>query len=220
MASPANFWDGIAERYAARPIKDVAAYDAMLADAASRLKPTDRVLELGCGTGSTAIRLAPHAASWTATDFSPEMLRIARAKQAPDTLRFVLADAQSAFDGGPYDAICAFQLLHLVDDISGLLAAIHDNLKPDGLLISKTWCFAEMSLPLRALFRILRVAKLFPKARALTRSELRQAISAAGFDIAEERVFGQNPHGPYIVARKRPLAKETLAARQLLSAKG
>ncbi|MCW2284003.1 hypothetical protein M2323_001616 [Rhodoblastus acidophilus] len=36
MASPSRFWDKLAERYAARPIKDVAAYDAMLADAAGR----------------------------------------------------------------------------------------------------------------------------------------------------------------------------------------
>ncbi|MCW2273644.1 methyltransferase domain-containing protein [Rhodoblastus acidophilus] len=214
MASSARFWDRIAERYAARPIKDVAAYDAMLADAAARLKPSDHVLEIGCGTGSTAIRLAPYADSWIATDFSPEMLRIARAKPAPDNLRFVLADAQNAFDGGPFDAICAFQLLHLVDDISGLLAGIHANLKPGGLLLSKTWCFAEMSLSLRALFRVLRLLKMFPNARALTRTELRQAICAAGFEITEELVFGRNPHGPYIVARKRPLEK-VLAARQL-----
>lgn len=220
MASPAHFWDRIAERYAARPIKDTAAYDAMLADAAERLKPTDRVLELGCGTGSMAIRLAPYAASWTATDFSPEMLRIARAKPAPENLRFILADAQNAFDGGPFDAICAFQLLHLVDDISGLLAGIHANLKPGGLLISKTWCFADMRFWLRGLFVVLRALKMFPKARALTRPALRQAISDAGFEIVEERVFGRNPHGPYIVARKGPPEKETLAARQLRSAKG
>ena len=149
-----RFWDRIADRYAARPIKDLAAYEAMLADAAGRLSPTDRVLEIGCGTGSTAIRLAPHVAEWTATDFSPEMLRIARAKPAPENLRFVLADAGSAFDGGPFDAICAFQVLHLVDDLPGTLAGIHAKLKPGGLMIAKTWCFADMGLKLRSLFLV------------------------------------------------------------------
>jgi hypothetical protein len=33
---------------------------------------------------------------------------------------------------------------------------------------------------------------------------LRQAIGAAGFEIEDDRIFGQNPHGPYIVARKHP----------------
>ncbi|WP_322515653.1 class I SAM-dependent methyltransferase [Rhodopseudomonas palustris] len=208
MAAPhqAKFWDKVADRYAARPIKDPAAFEAMLADAAGRLRPTDRVLEIGCGTGSAAIRLAPHAAEWIATDFSAEMLRIARAKPAPANLRFVLADARSAFDGGPFDAICAFQVLHLVGDLPGTLAQIHAHLKPGGLLISKTWCFSEMSLKLRSLFFVLRSIGLFPRAQALTKPELRQTLRDAGFEIADERVFGDNPHGPYIVARKPEMA--------------
>ncbi|KIZ39241.1 MULTISPECIES: class I SAM-dependent methyltransferase [Rhodopseudomonas] len=202
QARHVRFWDRIAERYAARPIKDEAAYEAMLADAAGRLRASDRVLELGCGTGGTAIRLAPCVAEWIATDFSAEMLRIARAKPAPDNLSFVLADAKTAFDGGPFDAIAAFQLLHLVDDLPATLARIHANLRPGGVLITKTWCFAEMRLALRALFAVLRGLGLFPPVNALTRPALRQAMIDAGFVIEDERVFGSNPHGPYIVARK------------------
>ena len=93
-------------------------------------------------------------------------------------------------------------MLHLVDDLPGLLARIQSNLEPGGLLIAKTWCFADMGLPLRGLFVGLRLIGLFPPATALTKTALRQAIGDAGFDIAEERVFGQNPHGPYMVARK------------------
>lgn len=83
-----GFWNRFADRYAARPIKDTAAYEALLADVAGRLHPTDRVLEIGCGTGGTAIRLAPVVAQFIATDFSAEMVRIANAKPAPDNLRF------------------------------------------------------------------------------------------------------------------------------------
>jgi ubiquinone/menaquinone biosynthesis C-methylase UbiE len=202
MTASAAFWDRIADRYAARPIKDITAYEAMLAATAGRLKPTDHVLEIGCGTGSTAIRLAPHARSWTATDFSEEMLRVARTKPAPGNLRFVRANAENAFDGAPFDVVCAFQVLHLVDDLPGLLARIHQHLKPGGLLVAKTWCFADMGLHLRALFVILRAFGLFPPARALTKTALRQAIADAGFAIEDERVFGKNPHGPFMVARK------------------
>jgi len=73
---PLRFWNRIAARYAARPLKNVPAYEATLADVASRLKGTDIVLEIGCGTGGTAIRLAPGVAQWTATDFSAEMVKI------------------------------------------------------------------------------------------------------------------------------------------------
>ena len=197
-ASPARFWNRFADRYAARSIK----VPCRLRCDARRLRPTDRVLEIGCGTGSIAIRLAPHAGEWTATDFSPEMLRIARAKPAPKNLRSVLADAGSAFDGGPFDAICAFQVLHLVDDLPGVLSRVHANLKPGGLLMSKTWCFADMGLKLRGLFLVLHMVGLFPTVNALTKTALREAVRDAGFEIVEERVYGANPHGPYLVARK------------------
>lgn len=200
-----KFWNRIAGRYAARPLKDVAAYEAMLADVASRLKPSDRVLELGCGTGGTAIRLAVGVAHWTATDFSSEMIEIARAKPAGENVSFIVADAGNAFDGGPFEAICAFNMLHLVEDQPAALARIFTNLKPGGLLIAKTWCFADMPLKLRALFSLLRVVGMFPAATALTVPQLRQAVLDAGFEIAEERIFGKYWQNPYIVARKPEL---------------
>ena len=51
MTKSQKFWNKFAARYAARPLKNFPAYEAMLADVATRLKPTDRVLEIGCGTG-------------------------------------------------------------------------------------------------------------------------------------------------------------------------
>lgn len=200
-----KFWDRFAERYAARPIKDIAAYEAMLADVASRLRPSDHVLEIGCGTGGTAIRLAPLVAQWTATDLSPEMVRIARSKPAGANLRFVVSEAGTAFDSGPVDVICAFNILHLVHDLPDTLSRIHAELRPGGLLISKTWCFADLPLQVRLLFPILRAIGLFPVATSLSTTHLRQAILDAGFQLADERVFGQNPQNRYIVARK-PIA--------------
>jgi ubiquinone/menaquinone biosynthesis C-methylase UbiE len=126
------FWNRFANRYAARQIRDVAAYEAMLADAASRLRPGDHVLEIGSGTGGTAIRLAANVARYVATDFSAEMIRIARTKQSPANLRFELAAAGDLPDGGPFDAVCAFNVLHLLDDLPTTLARIHAQLKPGG----------------------------------------------------------------------------------------
>lgn len=198
----ARFWDRFADRYAARPIKDVAAHDAFLADAAGRLGPADRVLEIGCGTGGTAIRLAPCADQFIATDFSAAMIRIAKAKPAPDNLRFVVSDAESALDGGPFDKICAFNVLHLVEDLPTLLNRIHHELHPGGLLVSKTWCFADLGIMLRLLFVVLRAFGLFPPATSLGVVQLRQALRDAGFEIVDERIFGTRPQNVYIIARK------------------
>lgn len=197
-----RFWNRVAARYAARPLKNVPAYEAMLADVASRLKDTDAVLEIGCGTGGTAIRLSAGVAQWTATDFSAEMVKIAKAKPSEGNVSFVVSDASSAFDGGPFDAICAFNVLHLVDDPPGMLKRIHAHLKPGGQLISKTWCFADMKLSVRALFPVLRVIGLFPGATSLGAGQLRQAIRDAGLLIVDERIFGDYPQNLYIVAIK------------------
>ncbi|MGP3699159.1 class I SAM-dependent methyltransferase [Rhodobacter sp. NSM] len=197
-----RFWDRVADRYAARPVRDEEAYEATLADVRARLKPTDRVLEIGCGTGTTAIRCGGAVAEWTGTDFSPEMVRIARGREAPASVRFRQAEASAAFDDGPFDAICAFHILHLAEDLPALLAAIHDNLRPGGLLISKTWCFGDMALKMRMLFPVLRALGFFPPARNLHVDELRAAIADAGLSVDCDRSFGKSTHGRYIVARR------------------
>jgi len=197
-----RFWNRFAARYAARPLKDPAAYEAMLAAVATRLTPAGRVLELGCGTGGTAIRLAPSVREWVATDFSAEMIRISCAKPGAEAVRFIVTDAATAFDGGPFDVVCAFNLLHLVDDLPALLDRAYATLTPGGVLISKTWCFGDLPLGMRAVFFVLRQVGLFPSALSLRGADLRHAMRASGFEIIEDRCFGSYPQNPYIVARK------------------
>ena len=202
LAKGARFWNRFADRYAARPIKDTAAYEALLVDVTGRLRATDHVLEIGCGTGGTAIRLAVAVASFRATDFSDQMVRIARAKPTPDNLAFDVATAQTALDGGPFDAICAFNVLHLVEDLPGALRDIYRALHPGGLLISKTWCFADLGRRPRLLFGVLKSFGLFPPATFLTEVQLLQMLQDAGFVIVDHRVFGTRAQNPFIVARK------------------
>jgi SAM-dependent methyltransferase len=197
-----RFWNKFADRYAARPLKNIPACEAMLAEVASRLKDTDTVLEIGCGTGGTAIRLAPSVRQWTATDFSSETVRIAKGKPSEGNVIFVVSDASNAFDGGPFDVICAFNVLRLVDDLPGMLTSIHAHRKPGGKLICKIWCFGDMKLSLRALFTVLRVIGLFPATKTLSAVQLRQALRDAGFEFVYKRVFGEYRQNPYIVARK------------------
>lgn len=130
------------------------------------------------------------------------MVRIAQAKPLAGNVRFVVSDAAQALDGGPFDAVCAFNLLHLVDDLPDTLARIHAHLTPGGQLICKTWCFSDVTLKLRLLFPVLRLLGLFPVATPLSEVRLRQAILDAGFEIIDERVFGDRRQNPYIVARR------------------
>jgi SAM-dependent methyltransferase len=201
-----KFWNRIAARYAARPLKNVAAYEAMLTDIAGRLHPDDRVLELGCGTGGTAIHLAPCVTQWTACDFSSAMIRIAQAKPAGGNVRFVVSDVIQALETGPCDVVCAINVLHLVDDMPAALAQIHAHLPPGGRLIIKIWCFADVNWRIRLVFSTLSVFGLFPATKKLRLDDVNHALHLAGFEVVAEKVFGDYPQNIYFVLRKPAIA--------------
>ena len=82
MTTDAQFWNKIARRYAANPVKDMSSYEQTLERAGSYLHADDSVLELGCGTATTALILAPQVTQYTATDIADEMIAIGREKAA------------------------------------------------------------------------------------------------------------------------------------------
>lgn len=80
MNDSAKFWDKIAEKYSKQPIADEAAYQKKLQVTQEYFKPDMEVLELGCGTGSTAIIHAPYVKHIRAIDISSKMIEIAQGK--------------------------------------------------------------------------------------------------------------------------------------------
>lgn len=200
-----SFWDRIAPRYARKPVDDPDAYEQKLLSVGSLLRAQDRVLEIGCGTGTTALRLAPGVAHYTATDSSRAMVEIAEGKLAPKTpenVTFFRADACEQVRGAPFDAICAFSLLHLVDDVPTVLAAVYAQLKPGGLFLSKTVCLGEASPSIRFLVLMLTALRLAPRVTPLSRADLLGQFARAGFEVERTTHFGKKSMSPFIVARK------------------
>ena len=199
------FWDRIAPKYARKPIADPGAYNEKLARVRSLLRATDRVLEIGCGTGSTALRLAPGVAHVTATDVSRGMIAIAQSKLdagAPANVAFHHATAADRVEGQPFDAICAFSLLHLVEDIPTVLDRVREQLKPGGLFISKTVCLKNGTVLIRTMVAALSATGFAPRVTALRSEDVIAHLHATGFEIEETRYFGANRMNPFIVARR------------------
>lgn len=203
--SSAPFWDKIAPKYAKKPISDPASYEEKLARVRGLLQPDDRVLEIGCGTGGTALRLAKYVSRVTATDISSGMIEIAQSKIREDdriTVSFRQADATRRIGNSPFDAICAFSLLHLVDDLPQVLGSVYQQLQPGGLFISKTVCLKDGAYPIRLFVRALTAMGFAPRVAALSRSELIRHLKCAGFEIESTSHIGNQRINPFIVARR------------------
>ncbi len=207
----ARFWDKAAEKYAKDPIADMEGYTYTRERTRSYLSPTDHVLELGCGTGSTALELAPSVAKITASDFAPSMIRIAKkkaAKEAITNIDFLAADLfDPANEQGPFDAVLAHNVLHLVDELPAALNRINGLLKPDGLFISKTFCVdpERLTFTIRAMKVVLPFMQMIGKApfvAFMTSSQYEQAITNAGFKIIETGNYPAKEARRYVVAKK------------------
>lgn len=201
----AAFWDRIAPKYATQPISDPDAYEQTLARVRSYLGADTRALELGCGTGSTALKLFQGTESYIATDISSGMIDIAKAKIADQpgpqpefrvagVDRAMLAEADA-------NAILAFNLLHLVPDFEEALSAIHDALPTGGLFISKTPAIRGRWY-LRPLIRVMQLFGRAPYVSFLSVHGIDSAIAAAGFRIVETGLYPPSTPSRFVVARK------------------
>lgn len=203
----ARFWDRAARKYARSAITDQAGYELTLDRTRAHLSPGDRVLELACGTGTTALRLAGGVESYLATDISSGMIAIAREKLAQDPvpgLRFDVGTAASMTGTALFDAVLGFNYLHLVHDLPGTLQRIHGLLAPGGLFISKTPCIGAMNVFIRAAIPVMRAVGKAPHVTVFRPSGLKREVESAGFDVVAVEDHSSKGDGfrPYIVARK------------------
>ncbi|RYP91136.1 hypothetical protein DL770_002744 [Monosporascus sp. CRB-9-2] len=215
--SDAHFWDKAAKSYAKSAVSDDAGYERTLDKTRSVLKPTDKVLELGCGTGATALRLADGVQSYLGSDISSEMINIANDKLATANLesfgaglsprlsfRTGTAEVLTA-DAARFTAVLGFNYLHLVRDVPGTLRSIHSLLEDGGLFITKTACVGDMNLLLRLALPAMQFVGMAPYVSTFRNAELSKQIGAAGFDILQMEMHAAkgNDNRPYIIARKK-----------------
>lgn len=209
IANDARFWDRIARKYAAAPISDMPGYERTLERTRQYLKGDERAFEFGCGTGTTALALAPSVGQILATDISSGMITIAREKAEKDgcsNASFEVAVPDAApWPDASFDTVFGFNVLHLLPARASALNGIHRLLKPGGLFISKTTCLKEMSPILRAAVPLMRLIGKAPYVAFFSAAELEREIAAAGFEIIERARHASRGKDAraFLVARKR-----------------
>ena len=204
MARSKKFWDRIAKRYAKKPVRNEAAYQRKLATTREYFRPDMEVLEIGCGTGSTAIAHAPYVRHIRATDISDEMIAIAKDKAAAVGLQNVTFEALAVEDldvaSESVDAVLALSLLHLVEDRAAVIDRIHGMLRPGGIFVSNTVCLGDNMKWFRFVGPIGHWLGVFPLVRVFTRDDLEQGLASAGFAI--EHAWQPDKAVVFIIARK------------------
>jgi ubiquinone/menaquinone biosynthesis C-methylase UbiE len=100
----------------------------------------ETVLEIACGTGRVAIRLAQDGVNVVGLDLSPKMLKVARQKSVGlENMRWVQADMRSFELGEAFGLVIipghAFQNLNTPQDQVACLECIKRHLSPGGTLV-------------------------------------------------------------------------------------
>lgn len=110
-----------------------------------------RLLDVGCGAGSTSRTLAALGANVTGVDVSKDLLALAKQDGGAD---FLLADAASAPLGGPYEAVYSRCGAMFFDDATAGWAHIRGAAAPKAGLSIVCWCRGAengwASIPLNA----------------------------------------------------------------------
>jgi ubiquinone/menaquinone biosynthesis C-methylase UbiE len=200
-----RFWDNVADKYVADPIKDVPSYERKLEVTRSYFRPDMELLEFGCGSGATALLHAPFVKHIRAIDFSARMIEIATsraAEQGVANVSFEVAEiTELDVPEGSVDMVLGLSVLHLMEDRERVIAKVHRILKPGGVFVSSTTCLGDHMGYFRYIAPVGRSLGLLPILNVMTRDELAASIERAGFSIVHNWQPGRDK-AVFIVARK------------------
>lgn len=210
VTHPASFWNNLAERYSKQPLSNPEAFERKISITKSKMNPDSVVLDIGCGTGSLALRLAPSGGHVHGLDFSSEMIRIAEGKALAANVENVtfhvgpFDESFTRFEDGSLDGICAYSLLHLVEDRAAALAKIYRLLKPGGFFISSTVCLGESWVPYAPAITVMRWLGKAPWVATLKKQQVADEIRRAGFvDLVQPDVGAKAIVGFMVAAKPR-----------------
>ncbi|MGI9642915.1 MAG: class I SAM-dependent methyltransferase [Acidimicrobiia bacterium] len=194
MSKPEAFWDRSAANYDKTEERFEHIHHTSREAAKRHLKSSDKVLDYGCGTGTTACELAGCVDEILGIDISGRMIELSKEKAAAagvGNVTFERGDIfDSEYDDGSFDVVLAFNMLHTVPDPGQVVRRVHDLLQPDGLFISVTPCLRDkMSLLVQLQIQLVcvlgRIGIIPVPIRRLRTADLSDLITSQPFSAVE-----------------------------------
>jgi SAM-dependent methyltransferase len=154
--SEESFDDWLTDRVARRPAgrrarevygaDDVHDFARSAILAALKLRPEDRLLEIGCGGGLLLRDALALGAAATGLDHSPEMVRLA-GDRAPGAEVVLGSAEQLPFEEGSFTALAMAVVFFFFSDPVAVLAEVHRVLAPSGRLAVYTTSISLRGTP-------------------------------------------------------------------------
>ena len=201
-----RFWNNVSKRFGnSNRSMSSPALQFIKQNADNYFKPTDRILDIGCGPGDITLELARKTKEVFATDISEGMIEAATQKADErnyKNIQFIRTDlSDNSFQPYSFDVITAFNMLQYVPDKKILIGKIFELLKPQGLFLSSTACLRERKSFLRFTLAGLTTLNIVPEIGKYTTPELEKEIEESGFTIIEASDISKVPER-LIIAKK------------------
>ena len=110
---------------------------------AAALRPGERVLDVGCGTGSVALTAAREGAVVSAVEPAGRLREVAQARARQDGLDVTVHDGSAAelpFPDATFDAVLSGFAVIFAPDARAAAAELLRVLAPGGRLVVSAWC--------------------------------------------------------------------------------
>ena len=160
-----RIWDTNADAWDAKMSSGGGFQTVLIEPTASRMlaiQPGERVLDIACGNGLFTRHLAKLGAQVVASDFSPRLIELAKARTTEnlDRISYHVADATieaellslAGPEGAPFDAAVCNNAIMDMPAIEPLFRAVARLLKPQGRFVFTIMhpCFNGQSVALQA----------------------------------------------------------------------
>lgn len=201
-----KFWDKFALKYDAymkRTLDET--YVSILKNMKEDLKQSDKVLEIGAGTGLITFAICSKVMSIIATDILPEMIKVAQQKKEEQKLTNIDFQVQDSykldFSDNSFDMVLATNVLHLLYEPEKAIREVKRVVRDNGVFIAPNFCMGETRKD-RIIAKLAGLVSGFKIVNKWSIKEYKKVITTCGFQIEKTILIDGRFPLAYMVARK------------------